>query len=419
MVRVIRATPIYLQTGGLIFRDDQLHDITPLLPRGFASTAPPIHLLGREMIDSEATSWESIPFAPPLVHHDFQLEWTRYILIRERELLDRAGVYSSVFLSMFSYHVDTSWLWAFCERWNYSTNTLFIEDRELTPTLWEIHQLVGLSIFGHFYDEYMISRDELRDSTVLPASLRRVYEVYYEVRGRHPSVPFSYWISYFVDRVHPPFRGLASPRDPFGTGQIGLYYTGDIPSQDSICSRAIDRETYLTAFISWWICHFLLPSSSARTIRPTVFVMASLIARGERVSLVVPVLTNIYRSLRGLASSRRPSHCRELVPWHLISGWLHMHWSGIYNPILDLRLRQELPLLAELAGVQPAAITAVDARFRFYRSRGHLSFAHTRLATRHIARSTERLVIDSRAPFRGIPDLRHIPTDLEYLISIR
>jgi Plant mobile domain len=419
LTSVIRGTPVYLRSGGLIFHDEQPHDITPLHPRGSASVAPLTHLLGQEMIDGEASGWDDVSLASPLRYHDFQVEWTRYILMQERDILDSTGTYDAIFLSMFSYHLDTSWLWAFCERWNYSTNTLFVEDRELTPTLWELYQLTGLPIFGRFYDEYMISDDDLRDSTQLSSSLRSIYEIYHQLRGSHPSVPFSYWISYFVDRLHPPSVGLASPRDPFGTGRLTVRPDGDIPAQDSICSHAIDRETYLTAFLSWWICYFILPSSTASIIRPSVFVMASMIARGERVSLAVPVLANIYRSLRGLTSSRRPSHCRELIPWHLISGWLHMHWSGLYRPTLDLSLRRGLPLLSDIVGVQPAAMTAMDARFHFYRSREHLRFAHSRLATHHTVRSTDRAVTDGRVLLQGVPSIRHRPDDLDYLISIR
>jgi hypothetical protein len=51
IVRVTRGTPIHLRTGGLIFRDEQPHDITPLLPRDLSAAAPPVHLLGKEMID--------------------------------------------------------------------------------------------------------------------------------------------------------------------------------------------------------------------------------------------------------------------------------------------------------------------------------------------------------------------------------
>jgi hypothetical protein len=141
-----------------------------------------------------------------------------------------------------------------------------------------------------------------------------VYDIYYHLRGGHSGVPFRHWIAFFTDRVHTRPEGLASIWDPFGTSRLEIHHDGPIPSQDTLCSHDIDRETYLTAFISWWICYFLLPSSPAYTIRPSVFVMASLIARGNRTFLAVPVLANIYRGLRGLVSSHSPSRCRELIP---------------------------------------------------------------------------------------------------------
>jgi Plant mobile domain len=239
------------------------------------------------------------------------------------------------------------------------------------------------------------------------------------LRGGYPSVPFKIWIAFFTDRVYGRSLDPASIRDPFGTGSLCIYHEGSIPSQGSVCSRDIDRETFLTAFISWWICFFLLPSSPAYTIRPSVFVMASRIARGEMVSLAVPVLANIYRGLRGLTSSRVPSECRELIPWHLVSGWLHMHWSDLYDPGMASPLRDELPLLGDLAGVQPASMTHDGARYMFYKSGEHLRFAHTRLATRHMVRTTHRSVIDSRFPSRDVTSIRERPDDLAYLISIR
>jgi Plant mobile domain len=328
------------------------------------------------MIDGEASRWAAISLVVPLRRHDYQLEWTRYILMRESGVLRSAGIYDFIFLSMFSYHIDTAWLWAFCERWNYSINTLFINDHEMTLTLWEIHQLLGLPIFGYYYDEYVVLEDDLQDETRFPASLRRVYEIYYRLRMRHPTVPFRHWISYFTDRLHGRPGSSASLRDPFGTGQSCIYHEDTALPQDSFYSHDVDRETYLTAFLAWWICYFLLPSSPIYSIRPSVFVMASRITRGDRVSLAVPVLANIYRVLRGLTSSHSPSHCREIIPWHLISGWLHMHWSGLYCPSLASDLRDELPLLSDLAGIQPSSMTAEDARYRFYMSQDHLRFAH-------------------------------------------
>jgi Plant mobile domain len=296
---------------------------------------------------------------------------------------------------------------------------LFIDDRELTPTLSEIQQLTGLPIFGWFYDEFIVSPADLRDSSRFPPSLQRVYDIYYYLRGGNSGVPFRHWIAFFTDRVHTRPEGLASIRDPFGTSQPDIHPDIPLISQDTLCSHDIDREAYLTAFISWWICYFLLPSSPAYTIRPSVFVMASLIARGNRTSLAVPVLANIYRGIRGLVSSRSPSRCRELIPWHLVSGWLHMHWSGSYDPGMAASLRDHLPLLSDLARVQPTSLTPTDARYRFYRSRDHLRFARDRLTTRRIARTVERSVIDSRVPSSDPSSIRDRLTDLEYLVSIR
>jgi Plant mobile domain len=186
-----------------------------------------------------------------------------------------------------------------------------------------------------------------------------------------------------------------------------------------LCSHDIYRETYLTAFIFWWICYFLLSSSPAYTIRASVFVVASLIACGDRISLAIPVLVNIYRGLHGLVLSRCPSRCRELIPWHLVSGWFHMHWSGSYDPGMAAHLIDRLSLLSDLAGVQPTSLIPTDVRYRFYRSRDHLRFARDRLATREIVGAVKRSVIDSRVPTSDPSNIRAKPADLEYLINIR
>jgi hypothetical protein len=147
--------------------------------------------------------------------------------------------------------------------------------------------------------------------------------------------------------------------------------------------------------------------------------MASLIAREDRISLVVPVLANIYRGLRDLVSFCSPSRCRELISWYLVSSWLHMHWSGSYDPGIVVPLKDHLPLLSDLTGVQPTSLTPTDAKYKFYRSHDHLRFSRDRLATRKIARTVERSVIDSRVPSSNPSSLRTRPTDLEYFISIR
>jgi hypothetical protein len=57
LISTIGATPVYPRGCDLFFRDDQPHDIMPLQPRGFASTAPLTHLLGKKIIEGEAYKW--------------------------------------------------------------------------------------------------------------------------------------------------------------------------------------------------------------------------------------------------------------------------------------------------------------------------------------------------------------------------
>jgi hypothetical protein len=86
---------------------------------------------------------------------------------------------------------------------------------------------------------------------------------------------------------------------------------------------------------------------------------------------------------------------------------------------MAVALRDRLPLLSDLAGVQPASLTPEAARYRFFRSRDHLRFSRDRSVARGVARVADRMVIDSRVPSSDPSSIRARPIDLEYLISIR
>jgi hypothetical protein len=96
-----------------------------------------------------------------------------------------------------------------------------------------------------------------------------------------------------------------------------------------------------------------------------------------------------------------------------------MHWFGSYDPIMAITLRGRLPLLSDLAGVQPVSLTPEAARYRFFRSQDHLRFSRDRSTARGVARVADRVVIDSRVPSSDPSSIRARPADLEYLISIR
>jgi hypothetical protein len=107
LISVTRATHVYPRGGDLFFRDEQPHDIVSLWPRDASYVAPLTHLLGNEIIDGEASRWTTASFIAPLECRSYQLEWTRYILVREEVVLEHTGIYDSIFLSIFRYHIDT------------------------------------------------------------------------------------------------------------------------------------------------------------------------------------------------------------------------------------------------------------------------------------------------------------------------
>jgi hypothetical protein len=72
-----------------------------------------------------------------------------------------------------------------------------------------------------------------------------------------------------------------------------------------------------------------------------------------------------------------------------------MNWSGSQDPSMTITLRDRLPLLSDLAGVQPASLTPEAAKYRFFRSRDHLRFSRDRLAAHGVVRAANRVVVDS------------------------
>ncbi|KAH0636019.1 hypothetical protein KY289_035934 [Solanum tuberosum] len=56
-------------------------------------------------------------------------------------------------------------------------------------------------------------------------------------------------------------------------------------------------ETYLTTFLSFWLCTFVLPNKEGEFVRPGTFKMASLMASGRKISLAIPALVDTARPI--------------------------------------------------------------------------------------------------------------------------
>lgn len=94
-----------------------------------------------------------------------------------------------MFLSLFSYDWDANFLRSLVERWNYVSNTIFLEDRELTITPIDLNRLSGLPIFSIPYDEYIPTAHNLLPSVAggskyISGTLRHVFRIYSELSSR-------------------------------------------------------------------------------------------------------------------------------------------------------------------------------------------------------------------------------------------
>jgi hypothetical protein len=86
-------------------------------------------------------------------------------------------------------------------------------------------------------------------------------------------------------------------------------------------SEKAKEETWLAALLSCWLGEFVFPGKEANLIRPGTFKVASLMARGKKYCLAVPVLATIYKGLNDIASSSVPSKCDTTFPAHYLNAW--------------------------------------------------------------------------------------------------
>ncbi|KAJ8430016.1 hypothetical protein Cgig2_008455 [Carnegiea gigantea] len=87
-------------------------------------------------------------------------------------------------------------------------------------------------------------------------------------------------------------------------------------------------ETFLAAFLSCWLCIFILPVRDAGCIRPGTFSIASLMASGVGYCLPTAVLASIYKGLNELSRSSHPGRGGGHFPIHFLYAWLAKNFDA-------------------------------------------------------------------------------------------
>ncbi|KAF7151203.1 hypothetical protein RHSIM_Rhsim02G0113000 [Rhododendron simsii] len=250
---------------------------------------------------NEGVEWDSsfnIRGTSSHLQEPIWLFWLRDVLSSFAPILEKAGIYSAIYISQFSYTRNINVFKAFLERWSPDTNTFHATYGEVGFSLWDLHRISGLPILGGLYEEYTPTNDVLYSDRTRP-TCRALFDIY---ANKEKSKNLSLWSSYFVE-----------------------------PHADSFQRRQnISDEVYLAGFLASWLSGFVLPHSS-NEVRSSTFVMASKMARGLLCSLAIPVLAYLYHCFNKVANSSIPGKKAVYGPFQYFFGWISIYFPKTYS----------------------------------------------------------------------------------------
>ncbi|XP_050215878.1 uncharacterized protein LOC126666979 [Mercurialis annua] len=343
----------------------------------------------RHRIQSGELSWgSSSSFFVGATYTECYWEWAEDVLASNEHNLTSSHLYAPIFASLFTYDFKENVMRGFCEHWDSSTNTLCTAKGEESISLWDLKMLGGLSIDGSFYDEVIPSANELngidRDGKPsLPISCKFLFLAFHKgckKMGNHYEMTISDWIKCWFcgpSRYRePPKRDnkkrSARPRETYNpSGVIDKCQRrakGWYKPFSNLHVKVSDREeVYLAAFISCWLCKFVLPGRDAGLIRPSTFKVASMMATSRRFCLAVPVLASIYHGLRGISTASDFKTCAVSFPTHYVYGWLAHRFETHFSSN-----RERVPLMTSYAGERMARTFEDSAALALFRNPSQL-----------------------------------------------
>ncbi|KAL0293045.1 UNVERIFIED_CONTAM: hypothetical protein Sangu_2524800 [Sesamum angustifolium] len=314
--------------------------------------------LGRSIIEGDAKWDGDLRFTGEFRYTKGYWEWTEDVLSRCGDRLRHLKIYDAVYASLFTYDHNSDIVKAFCEAWCPLTNTLHTSAGEMSISLWDLHELVGLPMTGCLYDEVVPSALELtgvdeKRERFIPRSCKYLLYAYHLLQSaddeRCSHVSIDKWVKFWskkTTKYHPP-----PPRKEKKTVRPKSTHNplGDIATHErwstaedalfaKLCiERSLKEEVYLAAYLACWLCLFVLPDNDVNSIRPSTFKMVSLMANGRRVNLAIPVLASIYEGLNTIATSPKPAGTSHSFPIHFVYAWLACYFKTHYSVWQELR----------------------------------------------------------------------------------
>ncbi|CAL2276472.1 unnamed protein product [Prunus armeniaca] len=317
-----------------------------------------------DRIHNGAVNWSSaLPTAGESTFTEYYWEWLEDVLSRNTQVLKSTGLYNAVFASLFSYDRHAPVIQAFCGYWCLATNTLHTSQGEMSISLWDLHEIGGLTITGRFYDEVIpatesLNRKDHKGVSYIPHICRYLFLAYHKIlrdsKGKS-GVRITTWIKYWYQG---PFKYKKPSRktiwnkskkpkedsDPSGIISMTLKRTEEEEGVFEDLGIAYENmeKSYLAAFLACWLCKFVFPKDDITLIIPGVFKVASQMAHGVSFGLAVPVLASIYKGLNDISSVDDLGNCTIVLPFHYVYGWLGEYFDTHFTSSSE----KSIPIMA-------------------------------------------------------------------------
>ncbi|KAK9929109.1 hypothetical protein M0R45_026217 [Rubus argutus] len=226
------------------------------------------------------------------------IEWTKSILDKFGNTLDRAGIFGAVGVSCYPYHYCVNTWRAFLELWGPLTSTLHYGNREMSVSLHDLKLIGGLPIVCIPYEEFISENKEMRRGGPYPSTLTELLCIHSQLCELYKQtfIRWEEWITHF-------YRGKLLYA-AYGENAQQVSHARRDKFTGSQSALKISKEGELAAFQAFWLSRFVLPSHCYK-IRPETFYMACLMAQGDKISLAPSVLRHIYHGLGEIVTEPR------------------------------------------------------------------------------------------------------------------
>ncbi|KAL0430527.1 UNVERIFIED_CONTAM: hypothetical protein Sradi_0678700 [Sesamum radiatum] len=142
----------------------------------------------------------------------------------------------------------------------------------------------------------------------------------------------------------PPHKEKKAVRPKLTHNPFGTFGVHGKPStiEEALSSKlsiegSLKEKTFLAAYLACWLCTFALPIDGVGSIHLSTFKVASIMAAGRRVGLVVPVLASVYKGLNKISGFSRLIHVPSPFPIHFVYSWIAHYFKTHYQVLQGVR----------------------------------------------------------------------------------